>query len=194
MEPIAVCRTLLGVGTHDDLDWSLVRGGDGEAFGRVYDRHLQRVKRHCRRIADRPEDADDLVAITFLEAWRRRGSVRFVDGSLLPWLLVTATNAGRNLQRSARRHRALLERLAREPLADTDFDLDDAEQTRLALAGLSGKHREVLALCVLEGYSEREAADALGVPTGTIKSRLSRAKGELRTTLAAHGDVKEETA
>lgn len=179
--------------TRDDLDWSLVTGGEGEAFGRVYDRHLERVKRHCRRLVDRPEDADDLVAITFLEVWRRRTSVRFVDGSLLPWLLVTATNAGRNLQRSARRHRALLDRLAREPeLADHDFD--DAEHTRRALARLSGKHREVLALCVLEGYSERDAAEALGVAPGTIKSRLSRAKGELRVTLAAHGDVKEEPA
>ena len=65
---------------------------------------------------------------------------------------------------------------------------------RRALARLSGQHREVLALCVLEGYSEREAAEALGVAPGTIKSRLSRAKGALRAKLTSHGDIKEEPA
>jgi RNA polymerase sigma-70 factor (ECF subfamily) len=176
--------------TRDDLDWSLVTGGEGEAFGRLYDRHLERVKRHCRRLVDRAEDADDLVAITFLEAWRRRGSVRFVDGSLLPWLLVTATNAGRNLQRSARRHRALLERLANEP-SQAQPEREASDELRHALARLSGRHREVVALCVLEGFSEREAAAALGVAPGTIKSRLSRAKAELRSTLVL-GELKEE--
>lgn len=176
--------------TRDDLDWSLVTGGEGEAFGRVYDRHLERVQRHCRRLVDRTEDADDLVAITFLEAWRRRGSVRFVDGSLLPWLLVTATNAGRNLRRSARRHRALLERLANEP-SHHPTELEDSDDMRRALARLSVRHREVVALCVLEGFSEREAAAALGVAPGTIKSRLSRAKAELRSTIVL-SELKEE--
>ena len=183
-------RTFLSMSTRDDLDWSLVTGGEGEAFGRIYDRHLPRVQRHCRRLVDRAEDVEDLVAVTFLEAWRRRTSVRFVDGSMLPWLLVTATNAGRNLQRSSRRHRALLEKLANEP-PPAPHDAVESSELQSVLSRLSGRHREVVALCVLEGYSEREAAAALGVAPGTIKSRLSRAKAELRSTHVL-GDLKEE--
>ncbi|NHB83951.1 hypothetical protein G7085_02790 [Tessaracoccus sp. HDW20] len=65
------------------------------------------------RLVDRTADAEDAVAVAFLELWRRRDAVRVVQGSVLPWLLVTATHATRNLSRSSRRYRALLDRLPR---------------------------------------------------------------------------------
>jgi RNA polymerase sigma factor (sigma-70 family) len=181
----------------DESDWAKALGGEGEAFGRIFDRHRARIYRHTYRLVPVAADADDVVAIAFLEAWRRRESVRFVDRSLLPWLLVTATNAAHNLNRGARRYRALLERLpARHHADDPGFDADDTAER--ALARLSLADRQVIALCVLDGYSEREAATALGIAPGTVKSRLSRAKGRLGQQLesgtnAIHAQTKEAT-
>lgn len=163
----------------DEGDWARAIGGDGEAFGRIFDRHRDRVKRHGMRLAPTPTDVDDLVAITFFEAWRNRERVRLVEGSVLPWLLVTATNVGRNLTRSAARYRVLLDRLP--PTADQSDPLERVAVNDLVqqFDALSLADRQVLTLCVLEGYSEREAAAALGVAPGTIKSRLSRARRRL---------------
>lgn len=166
----------------DVVDWERAVHGDGEAFGRIFDRHRDRVLRHGLRLAPTPADADDLVAITFLEAWRRRDAVRVVDGSVLPWLLVTATNVGRNLRRSARRYAALLEKL---PPGEPTAAPDDGVAAQLAALPLID--RQVLVLCGLEGYSERDAAAALGVAPGTVKSRLSRARRRAAAVLTSGG-------
>lgn len=161
-------------------DWTLALAGQGEAFGRIFDRHVDRVRRHSVRLVAQHSDAEDVVAITFLEAWRSRSRVRVVEGSVLPWLLVTATNVARNLERSSRRYRDLLARL---PAAHHHSSVDAGTDSEVvdALGGLSATDQQVIALCVLEDYSEREAAAALGVPVGTVKSRLSRAKSRLRS-------------
>jgi RNA polymerase sigma factor (sigma-70 family) len=160
----------------DEEDWARALAGDGEAFGRIFDRHRSRLRRHTHRLVPVFADVDDVVAITFFEAWRKRDAVRFVEGSLLPWLLVTATNAARNVNRSAHRYSALLERLPPVPLMHEQPADDEAT---LALGRLSLADQQVITLCVLEGLSEAEAAAALGIPSGTVKSRLSRAKSRL---------------
>jgi RNA polymerase sigma factor (sigma-70 family) len=187
-----VCRTLQSVGqgtedAADAADWARAVDGDGEAFGRIFDRHRDRVLRHGLRLAPTPGDADDLVAITFLEAWRNRQRVRVVDGSVLPWLLVTATNVGRNLRRGAHRYSALLERLPPGQHGADPADSAAAHDVATHLDRLSLADRQVLTLCVLEGYSEKDAAAALGVAPGTVKSRLSRARRRLASALASHG-------
>lgn len=171
----------------DAAEWARAVDGDGEAFGRIFDRHRDRVLRHGLRLAPTTSDADDLVAITFFEAWRNRERVRVVDGSVLPWLLVTATNVGRNLRRSAGRYAALLERL---PPGDHGTDPADRmaeHDVATHLDRLSLADRQVLTLCVLEGYSERDAATALGVAPGTVKSRLSRARRRLASAITSQG-------
>jgi RNA polymerase sigma factor (sigma-70 family) len=179
----------------DAAEWARAVHGDGEAFGRIFDRHRDRVRRHGLRLAPTTAEVDDLVALTFLEAWRRRAHVRVVDGSVLPWLLVTATNVARNQQRAARRHRALLARLP-EPERHDD-PADRIEQTGIAARfdELALADRQVLTLCVIEGYSERDAAEALGVPPGTVKSRLSRARRRLAASVAPspHSDPARST-
>jgi RNA polymerase sigma factor (sigma-70 family) len=168
----------------DEVEWRKAVAGDGDAFGRLFDRHRRRVQLHCLRLAPTYADAEDVVAIAFLEAWRHRDRVRFVDGSMLPWLLVTATNSSRNVTRAARRYRDALTRLPPpEPVPDHAAEIGgtDVEQ---ALSKLSLNDQRIVSLCVLEGYSEREAAQVLGVPPGTVKSRLSRAKARLRNLLA----------
>lgn len=87
----------------DQTLWRRVIVGDGDSFGVIFDRHRSRVRRHAHGLVPNPEDAEDVVAVVFLEAWRRRSRVRFVDGSVLPWLLRTATSIAYNHTRSARR-------------------------------------------------------------------------------------------
>lgn len=169
--------------SEDEADWALAVAGEGEAFGRVFDRHRDRVRRHSLRLVPVLIDAEDVVASTFLEAWRKRDRVRFVNGSILPWLLVTATNVARNSARSHRRHRILLSRLpAPVPYPDHAEVFDDGAASA-ALLTLSTADQQVITLCILHDLSEAEAATALGVAPGTVKSRLSRAKARLAQRL-----------
>lgn len=173
--------------TGDRADWALSLAGDGQAFGRVFDRHAARLRRHAVGLvpASAVADADDVVAMTFLEAWRRRDTVRFVDDSLLPWLLVTATNTAHNVTRSTRRHRAFLGRFpVPEPAPDPAERFSDGDAVA-AMGRLSLDDQRVLTLCVLEGLGEREAAAVLGVRPGTVKSRLHRAKARLHQRYTA---------
>ena len=72
----------------DDVDLAArAARGDTSAFEALYDRHVSRVHAHCARQLGSVQEADDLTAMVFLEAWRRRASVRVVDSSVLPWLL-----------------------------------------------------------------------------------------------------------
>lgn len=182
-------RTLIVMDTSrtpdDAAEWERAIAGDGEAFGRLFDRHRRRVQQHSLRLAPTFADAEDVVAITFLEAWRRRHHVRFVDGSLLPWLLVTATNVSRNLTRGARRYREALARLPPPEPAPDHADRHGHSDVEQALSQLSTNDQQVITLCVLEGLSDREVAQVLAIPVGTAKSRLSRAKARLRTRMGA---------
>jgi RNA polymerase sigma factor (sigma-70 family) len=173
----------------DERDWADALRGDGEAFGRIFDRHRHRLFRHSYRLVAVTADADDIVSITFLEAWRRADAVRFVEGSMLPWLLVTATNSARNLSRSGRRYRTMLSRLSVDEHEDDRFTDPFDTEAHDALRRLSAADQRIVTLCVLEDLSEKDAAAALGIPVGTVKSRLSRAKarlaGHLTPTLLA---------
>lgn len=164
----------------DDSEvWARAVPGDGESFGIVFDRHRDRVRRHLTRLLASPQDVEDAVAVVFLEAWRRRASVRLVQGSVLPWLLVTATYTANNVRRSARRYRVLLERLPQpESVEDVASALEESD-VGTALRRLSQADQQILTLCVLEEWSERDAAEALRVRPGTVKSRLHRAKKRL---------------
>ncbi|MEV8267701.1 sigma-70 family RNA polymerase sigma factor [Microbacterium sp. NPDC076911] len=164
----------------DEEAWAAAMAGEGEAFGLIFDRHRARVYRHSLGLAPSWADADDVVAVVFLEAWRKRDRVHFVGGSLLPWLLKTATFTAKNLTRASTRYRAALRRLpVGEHHADHADSIGDGDALT-ALRDLSQTDQQVLTLCVLEGISQEDAARVLGVRVGTVKSRLSRAKSRLR--------------
>lgn len=166
----------------DSVLWDRVRDGDRAAFTFLFDRHEQRLFRHASRLLSIREDAKDAVAIAFLELWRKRRSVRLVDGSPLPWMLNTVTNTARNLERAGRRYRRVL---ARVDGAETYGEIRVADESGVlaAVSALPPRDRAVLVLSVLEGYSEKEIAQALGVAPGTVKSRLFRAKARLRAVM-----------
>ncbi len=188
-EPSGRERTLQGMNEEDAADWRALSEGDSRALARLFDRHEARLFRHAARLLTAREDAKDAVAIAFFELWRRRSSVRLVDGSPLPWLLNTVSNTARNLERSARRYRALL---ARADVSHSAEDVGHTDETGVlaALRRLPAKEQSVVVLTIMQGYPERDAATVLGIPIGTVKSRLSRAKARLRGELAEMGMVR----
>jgi RNA polymerase sigma-70 factor (ECF subfamily) len=164
-----------------------IRAGGHDAFGELFDAYARSVYNHAFRLTGDWAQAEDIVSLTFLDAWRLRGKVDEEGGSLRPWLLGIATNVTRNTRRAARRHAAAVSRLPRDEV-ERDFAdevaarLDDKAElalVRTALATLRRAEREVLALCVWSGLDYRAAAEALGVPVGTVRSRLSRARAKL---------------
>lgn len=171
-----------------------VHAGDPDAFRELFDEHVRSVYNHAFRLAGTWSVAEDVVSLTFLEAWRLRDRVD-VDaegGSLRPWLLGIATNVARNVRRAARRYDGVLARLPREEVVPDFADevtnrINDRERlalVRTALEALRKPEREVLALCVWSGLDYAEAAEALGVPVGTVRSRLSRARKKLQKLVA----------
>lgn len=171
--------------------WQRSLEGDGDSFGLLFDRHRDRVFRHAKRLAESTADAEDVTAAAFLELWRRRRAVRLVNGSVLPWLLVTTTNLWRNQRRASRRYRNFLSRLPREIHADsaeTALDRDPFETTDVrlgaALRALSTQDQHLFTLVALEGYSIADAAAVLQVSPSAAKTRLHRARQRLRADLA----------
>ncbi|NEY33207.1 sigma-70 family RNA polymerase sigma factor [Streptomyces sp. PRKS01-65] len=164
-----------------------IRAGDHDAFGELFDAYARSVYNHAFRLTGEWAAAEDVVSLTFLDAWRLRERLDAEGGSVRPWLLGIATNVTRNTRRAARRHAAAVARLPRDTTVRDHADevagrVDDAAQltaVRTALARLRRAEREVLALCVWSGLDYRAAAEALGVPVGTVRSRLSRAREKL---------------
>jgi RNA polymerase sigma factor (sigma-70 family) len=164
-----------------------VRAGDADAFGAVFDACAKSVYNHAFRLTGDWSVAEEVMAMTFLEAWRNRDKIAADGGSLKSWLLGIATNLARGQHRAARRHRAALARLAvagefPDFADDVSGRLDDAARVKAlhrALAGLRRPELEILALCVWSGLGYAEAAEALNVPVGTVRSRLSRARAKL---------------
>lgn len=169
----------------------MVLSGDSRRYGAIWDRHRDRVFRHLIARGNSASSAEDLTATTFLELWRRRRGVRFVDGSLLPWLIVTAHNVSRNAARATRRYERFLGALPPPPLvpdpAESLAERDDERLValRAAIASARPADAKLLALTTLEGFTTREAATALGISESAAKMRLSRLRGRLRTEITA---------
>jgi RNA polymerase sigma factor (sigma-70 family) len=167
--------------------WRRASLDEPAAFGVLFERHARAIYNYCfRRTADWAL-AEDLTSLVFLEAWRRREAVLLQSDSALPWLYGVATNVLRNRRRSQRRHHAALARVPREHSIDfaddVDGRLDDERRMRTtlhAVAKLPRREQDVLALCAWAELSYEEAAVALDLPVGTVRSRLSRARARLR--------------
>lgn len=163
-----------------------------ECFAALFDRHADAIYRYvARRLGS--DAADDLVSETFLIAFQHRGRYDSEHADARPWLYGIATNlVGRRRRDEVRFFRAIARTgvsSAAVPLADRVTERVAAQAVRgdlvAAMAALSAAHRDTL-LLVASGLSHEETARALGVPTGTVASRLARARRKLR---AALGDI-----
>ena len=174
--------------------WAAAQTGDDAAFGLLFERHAKPIYNYCFRRTGNWTAAEDLLSAVFLEAWRRR-DVDVAEGMVLPWVYGVATNVCRNATRSQRRYRQALQRMPPvQPTPDFSGDiearLDDERQMQsvLALVGrLRKEEQDVFWLCGWSELSYEEAATALHVPVGTVRSRLSRARARLRELGADFG-------
>ncbi|MGC0417728.1 RNA polymerase sigma factor [Embleya sp. AB8] len=165
-----------------------IRAGDPAAFRELYQAHHRIVYAHAYRSTGDWAAAEDVVSLTFLEAWRLRERLRDESETPLPWLMGIAINVLRNRHRAARRHRHAMARSPGRTLVPDIADevvtrIDESERlaaARAALRRLRRTDREVFMLCVCSELTYAEAAQALGLPVGTVRSRLSRARVRLR--------------
>ena len=161
-----------------------------EHFTALFRRHAPYIQRYViRRLGQ--DAADDIVAETFLIAFRQRYSYDLSRADARPWLYGIATNLiGRHRRAETALYRALA-RTGTDPVAESFTErVDDrvsasAASRRLAvvLARLPEELRDTLLLVTWGDLSYEEAAAALGVPVGTVRSRISRARGKLRRFL-----------
>jgi len=176
-------------GLADDELIRLVRGGETDAFAEIVRRTRRAAYGLARRITRNHEDADDTVQESYVKAFRALG--RFEAGRAIgPWLLtiVARTALSRVRQGKRRATRPLDEpssdgaMAVSERVADPGADpaaLERGWDVERAFARLSSEHQEVLALRVEGDLTYAAIAEALGVPIGTVMSRLARAREAL---------------
>lgn len=174
--------------------------GDEPAYRRLHERHQAAVFRVSLVLMRTTWDAEEVAATAFFELWRKRDKVRVVDGSILPWLLATTSFAAKNSLRSRRRYHRLLSQIPRDgDVPDHADEVDRAmdalkitANVREALLQLNTRDASVVILCIVQEFPTAEAAIVLGIPEGTVKSRLSRVKARLRGVLDEYAPKGEE--
>jgi RNA polymerase sigma factor (sigma-70 family) len=176
-------------------DWARALDRDPRAFAAIFDHHEGRVFRHSLRLTAAFHDAEDVTAAAFFELWRHREKVRIVEGSTLPWLLVTATNLSSNSRRSLLRYRAVLDRLPRGEIADLNdwrtLQTDENEDVYRAMKELKPTDASLLVLTAVDGISVNEAARVIGITEGAARVRLHRARQRLQGQLDRSGQLSQ---
>jgi RNA polymerase sigma factor (sigma-70 family) len=168
---------------------------DPGAFAAIFDRHIDAVGAYLNRRVGLP-GAEDLAAETFTRAFAGRARYDLQRSDALPWLLGIASNLLKHHWRSERRRLAAYSQpgLAGQGLPSEEADWVESLEVRKALtAGLlkmARRDRDALLLHVWGDLSYADVASALGVPLGTVKSRIARARRILRELLAQGGQYK----
>jgi RNA polymerase sigma factor (sigma-70 family) len=193
MEPEGPLRAIPHVHPINMLDDAAVIRlslAEPEYFEVLFQRHAPSIQRYVvRRLG--ADAADDIVSETFLLAFRQRAGYDTTRGDALPWLYGIATHLLSRHRRNEIRLYKALARTGTDPVTVPFTDRVDERVTataasrRLAsaLAGLSAAYRDALLLVAWGGLSYEETATALGIPVGTVRSRISRARADLRRTL-----------
>ena len=160
------------------------------AFEAVFTRHFAAVHRYAQQRVG-VDAADEIAAETFLQAFDNRRRFDAAQPSARPWLLGIATNLMRRRWRDEKRQLAAYARTLEVAVADGAAVESAAppvggvdRELAAALASLTGDDRDALLLYVWADLSYQEIGDALAVPIGTVRSRISRARRRLRERLA----------
>lgn len=168
-----------------------LQSGEAPAFEEFVDLYGGRIHHLVRRYVDNPADAEDVTQEIFCDLHRSIGAYRG-DSALATWVYRVALN--HCLKHLQRRRAEVL------PLEEQQLPCDDrrsdpersathaelSEQLRKALARLSDPHSEVVVLCEMHGLTYKECAEVVGIPVGTVKSRLSTALRQLRGLLSGY--------
>lgn len=178
--------------TTADSDIMRASGQDPSAFAIIFERHYDAIYRLvARRLGH--EVAGDIAAEAFAVAFRKRHEFDVARSSARPWLVGIALNLVARERRQYVRHFEALERLGAErsfSFGDAGADPAATSEARAqwavvahALLAMPATDRELLLLIAWEEQSYQEAAEALALPIGTVRSRLSRARSRLRDSL-----------
>lgn len=176
---------------------------DPDAFAEIFERHHPAIWSFAVSRLGR-EDGADVAAQVFVTAFEQRDRFDPDYESARPWLFGIAANLVRRAHRTRRRGSRALVRLAGRLGGrgeDAVLEVDDrlAAEGRLAevkrcLDALSRRDREILLMAVMDGLSYREVAEALGIPIGTVRSRLSRSRRRLAELVGPSGQQEGEGA
>ncbi|MEU5904743.1 sigma-70 family RNA polymerase sigma factor [Micromonospora sp. NPDC047527] len=162
-----------------------------DRFRRVYAANFEPLLAYAMRRVEQPEDAADVVAETFLVAWRRSRHMP-PDTEVRPWLYGVARRVLANHHRSGLRRGRLGDRLRQRLraviVADPGSEVPERLTVRAALARLGEQDRELLMLTFWEGLEPREAADVLRISPAAARTRLSRARARLRQLVGDDAD------
>lgn len=191
MVPVGIqAQPLAAAPAEDERALIAAARSDPRAFGELYQRHYAAIGGYIYRRVGNPAVTEDLVADVFTRALDKLSFFRWSGVSFRFWLLRIATNAVNGWVRRAARERSALKARAETLVSSSASDSPAATQAdavQRALLRLAPQHQAVLALHYLEGLSLGEVARILGCRLGTVKSRLARARDELRGLLAAGG-------
>lgn len=168
----------------DRLLLARTRGGDRDAFGALYARHVTPVYWQAYRLTGTAHDAEEVTQDVFVTAWRRRADLHVVDTSVLPWLLATAKYVALNLRR--KRTRRQWEELDDSVAGEAPEPVDEVvsamllARVRESVAGLSALDQQLFERCVVGDLTYAEAADELGVTHGAVRNRVARIRSRVR--------------
>jgi len=172
------------------LDEALVeaaQAGSTSAFTRLVERHQQAVRAFLRRTCGDWAQADDLAQETFLAAWSQLGRLE-AGASVRAWLCGIGYNKHLTALRSAGRSRARERAYEAEKPPSSAAMTDERLTLEAAMAELPPDQRACVALCLAADFSHQEAADALGLPVGTVKSHVTRGRQRLLQALGGPDD------
>ena len=165
-----------------------VASGDRAALGLLYDRHGPTMMAVGLKILRNPREAEDLLHDVFVEAWKRANTYDPKRASVRAWLHLRMRSRCLDRVKSARWSRS-------QPLPDREGAAGSAQpkmeehadgvRLRAALSKLPEDQQTVLVLGYFEGLSSSEIAERIGVPIGTVKSRVAAAMGKMRKSLEA---------
>jgi len=192
----AAARRMTGVGTARDTDREpssalivlIAERGDREAFARLFDYFAPRVKSYLMRLGVAPETAEELAQETLLTVWRRAQVFDPTRAAASTWIFTIARNLRIDLFRRDRRTPPVDDPLGFAPSPAAPDEalcvLEDGERIGLAIAALPKEQAEVIALAFFADKTHSEIAGEIGLPLGTVKSRLRLALARLRAVLA----------
>lgn len=164
--------------------------GDESAFAELYDLTVDRVHGLARRVVRDPAQAEEVAQESYLEIWRQSARYDAARGSAVAWMLTIAHRRAVDRVRSAesaqerdRRYAAVGVGPAYDVVSETVAARLDSARVRRALDSLTEVQREAVTLAYFGGYTYREVSDLLGVPLGTVKTRMRDGMIRLRDTL-----------
>lgn len=182
----------------DESLLSKISGGDTEALAKLYDKYQRRIYSLVLKIVRNEDDAAEVMQDVFLQVWEKAGLFDQDRGSFGAWLSTLAHNKAINLLRSRRFKKSALEvrqdleelssqtneaTIERRTALDEQIESSEREAMLALLNQIPEAQRTALTMAYYSGYSQTEIADALGVPLGTIKTRMRQGMMKLRDML-----------